>query len=257
MKWLPIYASALTVGLVLIFATVASGERKVSCAGNLCLSDDGGISPTKLPKRGSAPVTAWLEAEVETRDGTHPPALQSIQMDIDKTIEVDAVGLPVCRSGQIQSRTSAAARSACRSAIIGAGSAEVEVAFPDQTPFRSTGPLVLFNGGVKGSTTTVLLHAYVNVPAPTAIITKATVTRIRSGRFGLRIEAKIPKIAGGSGSVTKFDLEIGRRYVYKRERKSFLRASCPTGKWWVKGAPRFEDGTQLGISHSFSCTPRP
>lgn len=257
MKWLPIYASALTVGLVLIFATMASGERKVWCAGNLCLSDDGGISPSKLPKRGSAPITAWLKANVETRDGTHPPALESLEMDIDRTIEVDALGLPTCRQGQIQSRTSVAAKSVCASAIVGSGTAEVEVAFPEQAPFRSTGPVLLFNGGVKGATTTVLLHAYVNVPAPTAFVTKATVTRIRSGRFGLRVKAKIPRIAGGSGSVTSFHLEIGRRYDYKGEKKSFLTASCPTGKWWVKGNPRFEDGTQLVISHSFSCTPRP
>ncbi|MDQ3726459.1 MAG: hypothetical protein M3335_11320 [Actinomycetota bacterium] len=251
------YAAALATGLALIFATVAfgSGNQKVRCAGNICITDDGGISPSKLPKRGKAPVTARLEGKIETRDGTHPPALSSLQLEIDKTIGIDAVGLPTCRVGQIQSRTSAASKRACRDAIVGSGSAEVEVAFPEQAPFSSTGPVVLFNGGVKGKTTSVLLHAYVNVPAPTAIVTKAKVTRIDRGRFGLLIQARIPKIAGGAGSVTDFDLKVGRRYTYEGERKSLLVAGCPTGTWITKGEARFVDGSRLGITHPFSCTP--
>jgi hypothetical protein len=251
-----IYVAALGAALALTFAGDASGKPKVWCVGNVCVTDDGGISPSKLPKRGTAPVTARLNGIVETRDGSHPPALQSIQMDIDKTIELDAVGLPTCRAGKIQSRTSAAARKACGSAIVGSGKAEVEVAFLEQAPFRSTGPVVLFNGGVEGRTTTVLLHAYVNVPAPTAIITKATVTRIDRGRFGLRVAARIPRIAGGAGSVTSFDLRVGRKYTYKGRKKSLLAASCPTGTWWTQGEAEFEDGTKLGINHPFSCTPR-
>lgn len=251
-----IYVAALGAALALTFAAGASAKPKVWCVGNICVTDDGGISPSKLPKRGTAPVSARLNGIIETRDGSHPPALQSIQMDIDKTIELDAVGLPACRTGRIQSRTSAAARNACRSAIVGSGEAEVEVAFPEQTPFRSTGPIVLFNGGVKGRTTTVLLHAYVNVPAPTAIITKAIVTRIDRGRFGLRVAARIPKIAGGAGSVTSFDLRVGRKYTYKGRAKSLLAAGCPTGTWWTQGEAQFEDGTKLGINHPFSCAPR-
>jgi hypothetical protein len=114
---------------------------------------------------------------------------------------------------------------------------------------------VIFNGGVKGAVTTVLLHAYVNVPAPTAIVTKAKITKIDEGRFGMRIQVRVPKIAGGAGSVTEFDLEVGRRYTYKGKKKSFLAAGCPTGIWMAKGQASFEDGTRLAISHPFPCTP--
>ncbi len=253
--------AVLTAGLTLIFATGAAtgdlfGNKKRQCAGNICVTDDGGIAPDKLPRRGKAPVTARLHGEIETRDGTHPPALQSLDLEIDRTIAVDAVGLPTCSAGQLQSRTSAAAKRACPDAIVGSGAAEVEVAFPEQAPFSSRGPLVLFNGGVKGGRTTLFLHAYVNVPAPTAIVTKATITRITRGRYGLQIAAKIPKIAGGSGSVTMFDLEVGRKFTYKGKKKSFLTASCPTGTWLTKGKVLFKDGTRLGITHPFTCTPK-
>ncbi len=249
-------AASLALALALVLATGASGERKVECAGLICVSDDGGISPTTLPRHGRAPVTARLIAGVESRDGSHPPALQSVRIDVDKTIAVDAAGLPTCRRSQLEASSSATARRACGEAIVGSGEAEVEVAFPEQAPFRSTGPLLLFNGGVHGGTTTVLLHAYVDVPAPTAIVVKATIARIHKGPYGLRIQARVPRIAGGFGSVTHFELKVGRRYAYKGRRKSFLEAGCPTGTWRVKGHAEFADGTALGLTHLFSCTPQ-
>lgn len=255
-----VYAATLAMGSALILAAVAfgdlAGNRKVTCAGDICIADDGGISPSALPKHRKAPITARLMGEISTRDNTHPPAIQSVDIDVDKTIGIDAVGLPTCRVGQLRSQTSAVAKHVCSSALVGSGTAEVEVAFPEQAPFRSTGPVLLFNGGVHGRTTTVLLHAYVNVPAPTAIVTKATVTRIHSGRFGLHIAIRVPKIAGGSGSVTNFEVKVGRRFTYKGQEKSFLAASCPTGMWATKGRALFADQTRLGITHLFHCTPR-
>ncbi|HYH54231.1 MAG TPA: hypothetical protein VD761_08875 [Solirubrobacterales bacterium] len=243
------------IGSAAAFAALG-GDKKVWCAGNICVTDDGGIAPSALPKRGKAPITARINGEIETRDGTHLPPLESVDLDIDRTIAIDAVGLPVCRMAQLQARSSDTVKRICPDAIVGSGKAEVEVAFPEQTPFRATGPLVLFNGGVKGKTTTVFLHAYVNVPAPTAVIVKATITRINSGRYGLHIAAKIPKIAGGAGSATMFELTVGRRYTYKGKQKSFLMAGCPTGTWLAKGQVLFGDGTRLGIVHPFSCTPK-
>lgn len=253
----PIRLSLVAAALVLVFAAaaIAGPNRKVWCAGNICVADDGGISPTKLPRHGKAPVSARLNAEISTRDGSHPPAFESMDLKIEKNVSIDPVGLPTCRMGQLQATSSAAAKRACGEAIVGSGEAEVEVAFPEQPPFRSAGPLILFNGGQKGPTTTLFLHAYVNVPAPTAIVVPATVTRIHDGRFGMRIQATVPKIAGGSGSVTQFELKVGRRFTYKGEKKSFVTAGCPNGVWMAKGKASFVDGTSLHISHPFPCTP--
>jgi hypothetical protein len=256
MKRGPIYVTAFLAGLALIFAVGAWGARQEECAGNICIVDNGGISPSKLPKHGSAAITARIFGEIHTRDGSHPPALQTLDLDVDRTIGIDAVGLPTCKAGRIEARTPADAKRACRGAIVGSGSAEVEVAFPEQPPFRSTGPLTLFSAGVHGGTTSVLLHAYVDVPAPTAIVVPATITRIHRGRFGLHIAAKVPKIAGGAGSPTRFELKIGRRFTYKGRKKSFLTASCPTGRWVTKGQVVFADGTQTGLTHVFPCTPK-
>lgn len=252
------HLTALAAALALISAAAAFGNlghREEECAGNVCVADNGGISPFKLPRHGKAPVTARIVGGIHTRDSSHPPALQTLELDVDRTIDVDAVGLPACRASQLNARSSAQARRACAAALVGSGTAEVEVAFPEQAPFSSTGPLLLFNGGVHGGTTTLFLHAYVDVPAPTAIVMKATVTHVHRGRFGLHLATRVPRIAGGAGSATAFDLKIGRRYTYKGRKKSFLVAGCPTGRWTTKGHVTFSDGTSLGLTHVFTCTP--
>jgi hypothetical protein len=249
-----IHATAFAAGLALICAAAALADREVVRAGNLYLADNGGISPSKLPKHESVPVRARIVGEIGTLDSSHPPALQTIALDVDRTIQVNAVGLPTCRLGQLEARATAVAKSACADAIVGSGSAEVEVAFPEQRPFSAKGAVVLFNGGVHGRTTLVFIHAYVAVPAPTAIVATAKVTRIHRGRFGLHIAARIPKIAAGSGSITKFQVGVGRKFFYKGRKRSFLAASCPTGQYVTEGEVLFSDGTKLGVTHAFPCT---
>jgi len=259
MKRKLIYITAVAAGLALLAANAVAGNfgnRKEHCVGVLCVGDNGGLSPARLPRHGFAPATARIIGDITTRDGSHPPALQDLEAEIDRTLEIDAVGLPTCKESQLEASSSATAKKVCGDALIGSGSAEVEVAFPEQAPFRSTGPLLLFNGGVHGATTTIFLHAYVNVPAPTAVIVRATVTRVHHGRFGLLLKAHIPKVAGGAGSATAFNLKIGRRYTYKGRKKSFLTASCPTGSWETKGNVRFSDQTRIGFTHVFTCTPQ-
>jgi hypothetical protein len=167
-------SAAVALALVALVGS-AGAAREVVHVGDLFLADDGGIFPSRLPREGRAPIQARLEAEIGTVDGTHPPALHHIDLLIDRTIALDAAGLPTCRLGQIEATSTAAAKRACQEAIVGSGKATVEVAFPEQEPFSSTGPLVLFNGGVRGTTTRMLLHAYVDVPAPTAIVVPAEI----------------------------------------------------------------------------------
>jgi hypothetical protein len=248
-------AAAVAASAILALAATASATREVVEVGNLFLADNGGIFPSKLPRRESAPVTARLEGEIGTRDGSHPPAVRTIDLDVDKTIDLDAVGLPVCKPGQVTSRATDAAKRACPDAIVGSGTAEVEVAFPEQEPFSAIGPIVVFNGGVHRGTTLLILHAYVNVPAPTAIVTAAKITRIQKGPYGMHIEAQIPRIAGGAGSVTRFRLKVGRSFTYRDKKRSLLTASCPSGRYITQGKVGFADGTALGLTHVFPCTP--
>jgi hypothetical protein len=250
-----IRATAIGAALSLVVAASALAKPEVVRVGNLFLRDNGGITPNRLPRHEQAPITAHLNAHIGTTDASHPPAIESLNVEFDRSIELDAVGLPVCKEGQILASSTATTKKACPAAIVGTGEAEVEVAFPEQAPFSATGPITLFNGGVKDGTTLLLIHTYVDVPAPTAVVATVKITKVDRGRFGLQAIATIPSIAGGAGSVTAFKIAIGRRFNYKGQRESYLTASCPTGTYYTEGKVQFSDGTALQVAHALPCTP--
>ena len=241
--------------LALIVAASAFAKTEEVQVGNLFLRDNGGISPSKLPRHEQVPISGIVNAQIGTRDGSHPPALKSVIVDFDKTIQVNAEGLPVCKEDQLVARSTADAKKACREAIVGTGEGEVEVAFPEQEPFAAKGPITLVNGGVHGGTTLLFIHTYVNVPAPTAVIATVKITHIHRGHFGLHTVSTVPVIAGGAGSVTRFKLTINRAFNYKGRKESYLTASCPTGVYHTEGKVQFTDGTTLKVSHALPCTP--
>ena len=247
--------AVIGAGFAMIVAASAVAKPEIVRVGNLFLRDNGGISPSKLPKHEQVPIAAHLNAQIGTNDGSHPPAIRGVIADFDKTIEVNAKGLPACTVGKLTARSTVDAKKACPDAIVGSGSGEVEVAFPEQAPFSATGPIVLFNGGVHGGTTVLLIHTYVSVPAPTAVIAQVKISRISRGHFGIHTVSRIPAIAGGFGSVTKFKLTINRRFTYKGKKESYLTASCPTGHYYTEGKVQFADGTTLEITHVLPCTP--
>lgn len=248
---------AFWIGLLLLgcTATTALADRQEECAVNICIADNGGISPKKLPKHEQAPISAFIDAELWAKDGGHPPAARELVIDFDKTLQINAKGLPACKKGQLMSQTTGAAKKACPDALVGSGEGEVEVAFPDQTPFSAKGPIVLVNGGVHGGTTLLYIHAYVDVPTPTAIVATVKITRIHRGRYGIHTVTQVPVITGGAGSVTAFKFQIGRKFTYKGKQQSYLTASCPTGHYFTEGEVTFSDGTKMGLTHILPCTP--
>jgi hypothetical protein len=251
----PIWIVAGAVLLVLAVTVGARADPARFQVGNLVLEDHGGISPQKLPRHEQVPISAHLRDRIATTDGAHPPDFRHLVADFDRTIEVHAEGLPTCAKGKLVARSSDDAKAACRGAIVGSGEAKVEVAFPEQEPFTATGPVYAFNGGVAGGVTTLYIHGYVNVPAPTAVVVTVKITRIDRGRFGIHAVAAVPEIAGGAGSVTQFELDLGRRFTYRGERRSYLTASCPSGKYYAEAQALFGNGTVLHIQHVLPCTP--
>lgn len=236
----------LGVALAVLTAGIATAAKPtVVRAGNLILKINGGFAPQKLPKNKLAPIRLFGSGNISTVDGSHPPVAKTVTVDFDRHGAINARGLARCTTGRLQARPTGAAKSACRKAIVGKGRTTVRVAFPDSVPFNATGPLVFFNGGVRGGTTTVLIHAYVAVPTPTAIVTTVKVKRIRRGRYGTRATARIPTIAGGSGAVTSFSLSIKRDFMRGGKRQSYLLARCGTGTLAARGVGTFSDGTRL------------
>jgi hypothetical protein len=215
--------------LAVVLVAVAAAKFTEFRAGNLVLKADGGVTPKALPKNKFVPVAVHVAGQISAADGGHPAAVREVTIDFDKNGTINTKGLATCTEGKLQARPTNEAKKACSNAIVGSGRAVAEVHFPEQNPFQAEGPIVVFNGGTNGGKTTLYIHLYAAVPAPTAIVTRVELTKIHKGRYGIHSVSKIPKVAGGSGSTISFKLKVQRTYQFKGKTQSYVSAKCPDG----------------------------
>ena len=239
--------------VALMIASFAPAE--VVRLGNLIISIEGGISPTKLPRKAPAAITLKVSGSVSTADGTHPPALKTLALQFDKHGHIATTGLATCTTGKLQSTLTAQAKRACGPALVGTGRAEAEIEFPEQAPFDAAGPLLIFNGKPKGGKPVLIFHVHANVPAPTTFVTQGVISGA-SGKYGTSTLIQIPTIVGGQGSLTSFRATIHKTWIYKGKKRSLLTASCPTGNLYAHGDFAFADGTKISGNVARPCTPK-
>lgn len=252
----PAVFAGLALAIALLLGAIAYAATSSVTVGNLVLKIKSSVSPKALPKEAPAPIAFRLGVGVSTKDGRHPPAAKTFQGEIDENSVINAKGLAVCKSSQLVARTTAAAKAACKNALIGQGLAEANVEFFESVPFDAKGPLLAFNGGQKGGKTLILIHVYANVPAPTAFVTAVKISKISNGRYGLKFDSRIPVIAGGAGSLTKFSLNLHKMFTFKGERQSYLLAKCPLGRLFGEGVLTYADGTRLKGTAALPCIPK-
>lgn len=232
-------------GLTVVGSVFAKPEKVI--VGNLEVEYDGGFSPQAMPKNKLTPISFFLWSKIRTLDGSHPPAIREFKLEGDKNVVIDVKGLPTCTSGKLQSQTTAAARKVCGPAIVGSGTTEVEVQFPEQPKIDVKSELLAFNGGFKGGVTTLYIHAYLTAPVTAAIVTTVKIKKVKKGRYGTESIAAVPKIAGGSGSVTYFKLKF---------EKGILFGKCPDGRLQAHGTAVFADNTKASATVIRPCTPK-
>ncbi len=259
-------AIALSAVLALGGAAIASAASTTVRVGNLILTFGSNVSPKKLPKKRLAPIALQISGKARTSDNTHPSALRKVIIDIDKNGALNARGLPTCRRGQLEARDTKGAKRVCGKAIVGNGRVNVQISFPEQRSITAHSPLILFNGGTKGRKTTLFIHSFITVPVPAAIVTVVTIKKIHKGRFGFHTVARIPVIAGGSGSLLNFKFKIKRIFSYKGRKQSYLKARCRDGRFRAKvlkalfrneaGVPGTASTTVLRSGLVVPCTPR-
>lgn len=244
----------MALGALIALSVAGTSTADKVTVGNLEFEAEGNFSPKVLPKKTLAPIALTAEGKIKTLDGTHPPALKTVLLETDKNGAVNVKGYPTCKSGKLQSTDTTAAEKACKPALVGTGKTAVEIEFPDSKPVDVTSKLLVFNGGFKGGTTTLYIHAYITVPVPAAIVTTVKIKKISKGRYGLLSTATIPKIAGGSGSVTSFNLKVDKKFTYKGKKVSVLTAKCPDGKLQAHATALFDDGTKAETEFIKPCT---
>jgi hypothetical protein len=249
----PIAIAGVVVLAVAFAASLA--EAATVKVGTLVLHADGGFEPRLLPKRAFAPIRFQGYGEVETTDGSIPPALQHVLLEFDHDGHVTTAGLPVCRPAQIESASPAQARQRCHGAIVGTGQIGATVPLP-LGPIDMNSPLTLFNGPRSGGDPTVVLHAQAPAPISETYVVVVPIER-RHGRYGYRAEFDVPPIAGGLGSLTHIDADIGRRYRAGGVERSYVSARCSDSILQTRGRFSFADGNVIYGSVFKICRARP
>ena len=235
---------------MLATALAAQAPAEVARKGGLLVTFNGSISPRKLPRTGTAPVGVQMGGKIRTADRSEPPILDRIVLDINRHGTLQRRGLPRCKLRKLKSISSAGARRACKSALIGRGSVTSRVSLPGQGAFASNGALLAFNGNYKGRPA-VFAQVASGAPLPLTYVIVFQVKR-RKGTFATSLVGKLPPIASSYGYISAFNLSLRRTYRFRGRKLSYASAGCPAPKGFpganfplAKARYEFKDGRKI------------
>src|SRR3954453_14955199 len=217
---LPIF---VLTALLLASASVSSAE--VEQLEGLRVHFNAQFTPKSLPRQRPAPIVVNIQGSVATSDGSHPPPLQQLEVKLNRNGRLFTAGLPTCRPSQLQSTSSSEALARCGDSLVGHGSFTADLALGGNEPILSNGKILAFNGQ-RGGSPALFLHFFGGVPVRFTLIVPLKIGHLKSGQYGTVLRTRIPKLAGGFGSITQIDLSLGRRWSFAGKRRSYLSAAC-------------------------------
>lgn len=255
-------AALTTAGVAILAVTAATAtQATVTQQGTLRVAFAGQLSPNRLPRTGLAPVAVSLSGQITTTDRSAPPQLRTITMAINRHGRLNPTGLPRCHFHQIQPASTAEAREACASSLVGTGSFQANVALPDQSPFPSNGRVLAFNGTLHGAPV-IYAHIYGTEPVPISQLITFRIRRIE-GTYRVVLAAALPRVAAEWGYVSGLRLTLKRTFPYHGSIHSYISAGCPAPKGFnaavypfARAAFGFDDGRTLHSSLTRSCRVR-
>lgn len=253
LKRLLAMGTLLAAGVALLGGIAGGATVRV---GTLVLHADGSFEPRLLPKRSFAPIRFQGYGEVETTDGSLPPAVRHVKLEFDRDGRLTTTGLPVCAPSRLETASPKQARQRCRGAIVGTGSISAAVPLAGVGRIDVSSALTLFNGPRQDGNQTVILHAQAPSPVSETYVVVIPIER-RGGIYRYRSEFDVPPIAGGAGSLTHIEGKIGRRYRAGGAERSYVSARCSDYILQTQGYFSFSDGNVIYGSIFKACRPKP
>jgi hypothetical protein len=200
---------------------------QISQKGNLRIGVSGRIAPRRLPCKGRAPVRVTVGGEISTADGSLPPQLRTLRIELNRHGALERRGLPLCPYGSIQPGSTKRALAACRSSLVGTGSFEADIVLAGAEPYPSSGRLLVFNAR-KGGRPVLFGHIHTARPFSTSFVIVFELRRgARKGPYGIALFARIPRSMDSWGRLSALEMTLGRHYRIGGERRSYLSAGCP------------------------------
>ncbi len=102
-----------------------------------------------------------------------------------------------------------------------------------------------------------MIRGHLAAPVSAAFVITAEIAKIDERRYGTKWRLVFPKIAGGYGSIARFNLTISRRFRDEGKKQSYLLAKCPDGHLDAHASALFADGSEESDSFVRSCVPKP
>jgi hypothetical protein len=209
--------------LLVIGACAAVAAAEVVRKDNVQVSFHAKFAPQSLPRDRPAPISVEVDGQISSTDGSQPPPLQKLRLELTSYGQIDTRGLAACPASALQSTSSEVAIQRCGPAQVGRGKFQADLQFSGR-PILVDGRALVFNGVVDGRPG-MFIHIYISRPVTVTLVIPLKISH-RSGRFGTVLTTRVPKLAGGFGSITELQLQIGRQYSYRGERHSYLSAAC-------------------------------
>src|SRR5262245_2046669 len=180
-------AIALATAATLLAAWPSlSPAAVITQKGGVRVSVEGRLTPSRLPRHGSAPVAFSVAGQIASKSPSGPPQLRTITVAINAHGHLSTAGLPLCRLGHISPSNHREALAECGEALVGEGRFSANVKIPTQSPFPSEGKVLAFNGRLRGRPA-IFAHIYGRKPVPTSYVMPFLIKRSR-GTYGTVLE---------------------------------------------------------------------
>jgi hypothetical protein len=242
----------------MLLAWPSLSQAEVAQKGSVRVSVQGSLSPTKLPRSGTAPVAISFAGRIRSTSPGDPPQLQKISVALNSHGHLRTDGLSRCRIGHISPSTTSEALAACRASLVGEGHFSANVKLPEQSPFPSAGKILAFNGRLGGRPA-VFAHIYGTEPVPTSYVLPFLIKGV-NGTYGTVLEASLPQVTGDWGFVSGISMRLGHSFTVRGKSESYISASCPAPKGFpgvvfplARTTFSFDGGMRLSSVLSRSC----
>jgi hypothetical protein len=257
---IPTAALCLAAVALTIFAA-SPGLAETEIKGGVKVSVTGKLTPTALPRQGTAPIGVRLGGKISLASPGSLPKLTRLTIALNRNGHVDTRGLPRCRIDHIRPSTSREALAECGPALIGEGSFAANVKIPEQSPFPSNGKVLAFNGRLHGRPA-ILAHIYGTDPLPTSYVLPFTISHTK-GTYGTVLEATFPEVTGEWGYVTGIAMNLHRHFSYRGRTRGYLNAGCPAPKGFTlvvfplaRTSFEFDNGLAISTTLNRTCRVR-
>jgi hypothetical protein len=253
----PRLGTALIAALVLVslwtFGAISSAREVKVPLPNVRMILSPSVTPGGLPRAGAIPIALEISGQIETLDGSRPPAVEEFALDLDRGISIDGRGLPACQKG-LRDLRFPYLKSRCKGAIVGRGRVGLQIQFPEQPPASTESELIVFNGGNRrAGKTTLYASAFITQPITSAFTMEMTIAKVRRQS---RVTIKVPGFANGAGSLTDLNFGMKKRFTRNGRVVDFLTGRCPDGTLQSHVSALFVDGTTLTGDALQKCGPK-